>query len=467
MRVWALLLVALLVPGCLVGPDYRRPDVEVPAEWRTGPGGPTSLGEQAWWEVFNDPTLQEMIRNALVANRDVQVAVARVFEARARLGIARAALFPQLGAGASYANTRPYSENSFFVRSFPSTPSGPIVPEGDDYRASVDLTFELDLWGRLRRATEAARAELLADEDNWRAILTTLVADVARTYFDLLELDRELEIARRTLATREASLDLQRRRAAQGLATQLDVHRADAEVAVAAATARDVERRIAQTENGLNVLLGHNPGPVRRGAPLDAQRLPPEIPAGLPSALLERRPDIRQAEGRLVAANARIGEAKAAFFPRISLTGMFGVESVSLSDLFTGGSKVWSAGPTMTVPIFTAGRISNTVKAREAQERQTIAQYLQTIQQAFREVDDALISHRQLRGIRADRERRVTALSQAVVLANLRYERGLATYLDVLDAQRQLFQAELELTSTTRDQLTAVVQVYKALGGGW
>jgi outer membrane protein, multidrug efflux system len=236
---------------------------------------------------------------------------------------------------------------------------------------------------------------------------------------------------------------------------------------VAAATVRDVERRIAQTENGLNVLLGHNPGPVRRGAPLDAQRLPPEIPAGLPSALLERRPDIRQAEGRLVAANARIGEAKAAFFPRISLTGMFGVESVSLSDLFTGGSKVWSAGPTMTVPIFTAGRISNTVKAREAQERQAVAQYLQTIQQAFREVDDALISHRQLRGIRADRERRVTALGQAVVLANLRYERGLATYLDVLDAQRQLFQAELELTSTTRDQLTAVVQVYKALGGGW
>ena len=467
MRVGALLLAALLLPGCLVGPDYHRPDVEVPAEWRTGPGGPTSLGELAWWEVFNDPTLQELIRSALVANRDVQVAVGRVFEARAQLGVARAALGPQLGAGASYANTRPYSENSFFVRSFPSTPSGPIVPEGDDYRASVDLTFELDLWGRLRRGTEAARAELLANEDNWRAILTTLVADVARTYFDLLELDRELEIARRTLATREASLDLQRRRAAQGLATQLDVHRADAEVAVAAATVRDVERRIAQTENGLNVLLGRNPGPVRRGASLDAQRLPPEIPAGLPSALLERRPDIRQAEGHLVAANARIGEAKAAFFPRISLTGMFGVESVSLSDLFTGGSKVWSAGPTMTVPIFTAGRISNTVKAREAQERQAVAQYLQTIQQAFREVDDALISHRQLRGIRADRERRVTALGQAVILANLRYERGLATYLDVLDAQRQLFQAELELTSTTRDQLTAVVQVYKALGGGW
>jgi multidrug efflux system outer membrane protein len=467
MKTAALLPVIVLLAGCMVGPDYHRPDVVVPAEWRTGSEQRNSLADLGWWEVFNDPILQEQIRSAFDANRDLQVAVARILEGRAQLGVARAALFPQIGAGASYDYTRPYSSNSFFLKSFPSGPGGSILPEGDDYKASVDLTFELDLWGRLRRATEAARAELLANEDNWRAVLTTLVADVARTYFDLLELDREREIAGRTLATREASLGLQRRRAAQGLATQLDVHRADAEVAVAAATVRDVERRIAQTENGLNVLLGRNPGPVRRGVPLDAQRLPPEIPAGLPSALLERRPDIRQAEGRLVAANARIGEAKAAFFPRISLTGMFGVESVSLSDLFTGGSKVWSAGPTMTVPIFTAGRISNTVKAREAQEQQAVAQYLQTIQQAFREVDDALISHRQLRGIREDRERRVTALGQAVVLANLRYERGLATYLDVLDAQRQLFQAELELTSTTRDQLTAVVQVYKALGGGW
>ena len=458
------LLVSLVLSGCMVGPDYRRPDLAMPADWRTGPAQPSSLADLAWWEVFNDPILQELIRSAFDANRDVQVAVARIFEGRAQLGVARAALFPQLGGGASYDYTRPYSRNSFFVKSFGS---GAAAPTGDDYQASVDLTFELDLWGRLRRATEAARAELLANEDNWRAVLTTLVADVARAYFDLLELDRELEIARRTLETREASLDLQRRRAAQGLATQLDVERADAEVAVASATVRDVERRTAQTENGLSVLLGRNPGPVRRGAALDAQRVPPEVPPGLPSALLERRPDIRQAEERLVAANARIGEAKAAYFPRISLTGMFGVESASLSDLFTGGSKVWQAGPTMTVPIFTAGRISGTVKAREAQQQQAVAQYLQAIQQAFREVEDSLVFHRAVREIRADRERRVAALRQALVLANLRYERGLATYLDVLDAQRQLFQAELELASIMRDQLTAVVQVYKALGGGW
>lgn len=464
MKTAALLLVILLLPGCLVGPDYRRPDVTVPADWRTGPAQPTSLADVAWWEVFNDPALQELIRTGVEANRDVQVAVARVFEARAQLGVARAALFPQLDAGASYAYTRPYSRNSFFIKSFPS---GLEAPTGDDYQTSVDLTFELDLWGRLRRATEAARAELLASEDSWRSVLITLVADIARTYFDLLELDRELEISRNTLTTRRASLDLQRQRAERGLSTQLDVQRAAAEVAVAAAAIPDVERRIAQTENAVNVLLGRNPGPVRRGAPLDAQRVPPEVPAGLPSALLERRPDIRQAEQTMIAANARIGEAKALFFPRISITGMFGVESVSMSSLFKGASRVWDAGPTMTVPIFTAGRISSTVKANEARQQEALAQYRQTIERAFREVDDALVFHQKVRDIRAEEAARVDATRQALYLADLRYNRGLSTYLDVLDQQRQLFRAELDLASTTRDQLTAVVLVYKALGGGW
>jgi len=290
---------------------------------------------------------------------------------------------------------------------------------------------------------------------------------VARTHFDLLELDDELEIARRTLQTRQASLEFQRRRFGQGLSTQLDVERAEAEVAVAASTVPDLERRIVQTENGLSVLLGRNPGPIARGTPLDGQRLPPEVPAGLPSALLERRPDIRQAEQTLVAANARIGKAKAEYFPKISLTGMLGVESVSLSDLFTGGSRFWSIGPTMTVPLFTAGRTSNTVKGFEARQQQAATQYLQTIQQAFREVEDALIFHRKVREIRTERERRVAATRRALSLATLRYERGLSTQLDVLDAQRQLFSAELELASTTRDQFAAVIQLYKALGGGW
>ncbi len=459
-RLGTLLVIVGWLAGCAVGPDYKRPEVLTPTDWRNGLEGRDSLGDLGWWELFKDPTLHELISTAVVANRDLQVAVARVLDSRAQLGIARAAQFPQVNGSGSYQYTRPFSKNSPMVQ-------GGETFTGDDWQGATDLTFELDLWGRLRRGTEAARAELLASEETRRVVLMTVVADVARTHFDLLELDHELEIARRTLQTRQASLELQRRRFGQGLSTQLDVDRAEAEVAVAAATVPDLERRIAQTENGLSVLLGRNPGRIARGTPLDGQRLPPEVPAGLPSALLERRPDIRQADQTLVAANARIGVAKAEYFPKISLTGMFGVESVSLSDLFTGGSRVWSIGPTMTIPLFTAGRIKNTVKGFEARQQQAATQYLQTIQQAFREVEDALVFHRKVREIRTERERRVAATRGALSLATLRYERGLATQLDVLDAQRQLFSAELELASTTRDQLTAVVQLYKALGGGW
>ena len=455
-----LLVIAGWLAGCAVGPDYKRPEVLTPTDWRNGPEARDSLGDLGWWQLFKDPALHELITTAVVANRDLQVAVARVLDSRAQLGVARAAQFPQANASGSYQYTRPFSKNSPMAQ-------GAEIFTGDDWQAGMDLTFELDLWGRLRRGTEAARAELLASEETRRVVLMTLVADVARTHFDLLELDDELEIARRTLQTRQASLELQRRRFGQGLSTQLDVERAEAEVAVAAGTVPDLERRIVQTENGLSVLLGRNPGPIARGTPLDGQRLPPEVPAGLPSALLERRPDIRQAEQTLVAANARIGMAKAEYFPKISLTGMLGVESVSLSDLFTGGSRFWSIGPTMTVPLFTAGRTSNTVKGFEARQQQAATQYLQTIQQAFREVEDALVFHRKVREIRTERERRVAATRRALSLATLRYERGLSTQIDVLDAQRQLFSAELDLASTTRDQLTAVVQLYKALGGGW
>jgi multidrug efflux system outer membrane protein len=462
-RLATVLVVVGLLSGCTVGPNYRRPEVIVPADWRNAPEQRDSLGDLGWWGIFQDPALHELLSTAVVANRDVQVAVARVLESRAQLGVARAAQFPQVNAGASYQYTRPNSENSPFLNG--SRGRSPFT--GDDFETSVDLAFELDLWGRLRRATEAARAELLAREENRRAVLITLVSDVARTYFDLLELDQELEIARRTLQTREESLQLQRRRFQQGLSTQLDVDRADAEAAVAAATVPDLERRIAQNENALSVLLGRNPGPIARGTPLDGQRLPPAVPAGLPSALLERRPDIRQAEQTLVAANARIGVAKAEYFPKITLTGVLGVESVSLSDLFTGGSRFWSIGPAMTVPLFTAGRIKNTVKGFEARQQQAALQYLQTIQQAFREVEDALVSHRKVRDIRAERERRVTANRRALSMVTLRYERGLSTQLEVLDIQRELFSAELEFASATRDQLTAVVQLYRALGGGW
>jgi outer membrane protein, multidrug efflux system len=329
------------------------------------------------------------------------------------------------------------------------------------------LSFELDLWGRLRRATEAARADLLASTENTRTVLTTLINDVAQTYFDLLELDREADIDRSTLTSRQASLELVRRRYENGLTSELDVHRAEQELATAAAAVPDVERRIAQTENRLSILLGRNPGSIARPTVLDAERMPPEVPAGLPSTLLERRPDIRQAEQRLVSANAHIGEAKAAFFPRISLTGMFGLESASLSELFTGPARMWQVGPTVTFPIFHAGQLRGNLHAAEAREQQALIQYQQTIQQAFREVEDALVFRAKASDIRTQQQARVQAAQRALDIANLRYTNGLGTYLDVLDAQRQLFAAEIDLTGTTRDQLTAVVQLYKALGGGW
>jgi multidrug efflux system outer membrane protein len=293
------------------------------------------------------------------------------------------------------------------------------------------------------------------------------VADVAQAYFDLLELDRELDIARGTLDSRRESLRIVRLRWDAGIIPELDLRRAEAEAASAAAQVPDLERRIAETENLLSVLLGRNPGPIPRGGRLADQVARAEIPAGLPSALLERRPDLRQAEQRLVAANARIGEAKAAYFPQVHLTGAFGVESIALSDLFTGPARVWQFGPRVTIPIFNAGKITNQVRTAEARTEQALVQYQQAVQQAFREVEDALVLHRKIREIRPEREALVEANRRSLQIADLRYRDGLSTYLDVLDAQRQLFASEIELSRTTRDQLTALVRLYKALGGGW
>ena len=464
MRSTVWVLVILLLPGCMVGPEYHRPGAAVPADWRTGSARETSLADLAWSKVFNDPALQELIRAGMEASWDVQMAVARVFEARARLGVARAALFPAFNAGFSYSYERPYSPNSYFLESFP----GVSAPTGNDIKTGVDFTFELDLWGRLRRATEAARAELLASEDSWRSVRITLIADIARTYFNLLELDQELEISRRTLATRQASLDLQRRRAEQGLSTQLDVQRAAAEVAVAAATIPDLERLIAQTENGLNVLLGRNPGPVRRGAPLDAQRVPPEVPAGLPSESARASPGHPpgRAERHRHQRSHRGGQGRV-LSPHLPHRHVRARERVPVGPLYRrlenleGGAHHDRAESSRR-----AGSATRSRRERRSKEH-AVARYRQTIQRAFREVDDALVFHRKVRESRAEQALRVAATRQALYLANLRYERGLATYLDVLDQERRLFRAELDLASTTRDQLTAVVQVYKVLGGGW
>ena len=451
---------AVLLAGCTVGPDYVRPDLRPAAGWRTPAESATSLGDSGWWQVFGDDTLHVLIRTALEENNDVRLAVARVLEARAQAGIARADRFPRLDGNASYQRQR--------ISTVGTVPVAPgIEPERDVFRTTLDLSFELDLWGRLRRANEAARADLLAGEENRRSVVVTLVADVAQAYFDLLELDRELDIARRTMDSRRESLRIARLRSDNGLTSELDLRRAEAEVASAAAQIPGLERRIAETEHRLSVLLGRNPGPIPRGPLLTDQTALPEVPAGLPSTLLERRPDLRQAEQRLVAANARIGEAKAAYFPQVNLTGAFGVESIALSDLFTGPARVWQFGPRITIPIFNAGKITNQVRAAEARTEQALVQYQQAVQQAFREVEDALVGHRKVREIRPELEALVEANRRSLRIADLRYRDGLSSYLDVLDAQRQLFVSEIDLARTTRDQLTAVVQLYKALGGGW
>jgi len=459
-RNFSSLALVLLLAGCTVGPNYARPDVPAAQAWRTPAETASSLGDLAWWQVFGDDTLQGLIRTALEENKDVRLAVARVLEARAQAGVARANQFPRLDGNSSYQRQR--------VSTVSTMPLPPAVdPEQEVFRSTLDLSFELDLWGRLRRATEAARADLLASEETRRGVIVTLVGDVAQAYFDLLELDRELDIARQTLDSRRESLRIVRLRFDNGITSELDLRRAEGEVASASAQVPDLERRVAETENRLSVLLGRNPGPIARGGRLTEQAVLPEVPAGLPSALLERRPDLRQAEQRLVAANARIGEAKAAYFPQVNLTGAFGVESVALSDLFTGPARVWRFGPRITIPIFNAGKITNQVRTAEARTEQALVQYQQSVQQAFREVEDALVGHRKIREIRPDREALVAANRRSLQIADLRYRDGLSTYLDVLDAQRQLFSSEIELARTTRDQLTAVVQLYKALGGGW
>jgi multidrug efflux system outer membrane protein len=329
------------------------------------------------------------------------------------------------------------------------------------------LDFELDVWGRLRQQTKAARAELRASEEDRKAVMTTVVGDVATGYFSLLELDSELNIAKRTLASREESLGLMVVRQRGGVATDLDVHQAEELVYQASKTIPDIERLIQQTENQISLILGNNPGPISRGKSLDEQEELPEVPPGLPSALLERRPDIRAGEQNLVAQHALVSAAKKAYFPRISLTGLLGFQSDQLSSLFTGPSKVWSFVPQLSQPLFTGGRLKSDVKFAKSQQELAVVQYEQTIQNAFREVSDGLIQYRKVKEIRTQEELLVKALRGRTVLAHLRYERGIDSQLNVLDAERELFDAELDLAQTKRDELVSLVSLYKALGGGW
>jgi outer membrane protein, multidrug efflux system len=455
---------ASLLAGCTVGPNYRRPAITSPATFRGSTGTPAelaSLADLKWFEVFKDERLRELVRTALVQNYDLRDAVVRVEAARANLGITRADQFPTIAAGADVTTRRTAANGSF------PTPEGVDQTRTFSTVAVSLLSFEVDIWGKLRRATEAARADLLASEENRKAVLTTLVSDVASAYFNLLELDMELAIARRTLGTREESLKLIQAREQGGIATLVEVRQGEQLVYGAAQSLPTTEQLIEQTENQISLLLGASPGAIARGRPLTDQEQPPSVPPGLPSSLLERRPDIRAAEQNLVAANAIIGVAKAAYFPQISLTGFLGFQSTQLSSLFSGPARVWQFVPQVTQPIFTGGRLRSNVRLAEAQQQLALIQYERVIQTAFTEVSDALIQYQKVREVRTKQELLVATLQDRSRLSYTRYRGGVDTLLSALDADRDLFEAELRLAQTRRDELLTLVQLYRALGGGW
>ncbi|MBX3746963.1 MAG: efflux transporter outer membrane subunit [Verrucomicrobiae bacterium] len=456
-----------LLAGCAVGPDYRRPEVELPATHR-GAGGeqlaavPGELGELPWWELFEDPVLEGYLREALENNWDVRIAAARVLEAAASLRGVQSGWYPTVAAGGDWTTARTSRRG----------PAG--LPDSADAVREYGSAFvsmpgyELDLWGRLRRATEAARARLLAVRENQSVVRQTLVAEVASRYLTLGELDEELEIALRTLEVRQSSLTLTLSREEGGVASLQDVHQAEVLVAAARAVVSDIRRAIEQAEHALSFLLGRAPGPVARGsrtAALPLGRL--AIPAGLPSELLERRPDIRAAEQGLVGANADVGQARAAYYPQVVLTGVYGQQSVALSTLFEGPARFWQFGPSVTVPVFTGGRLRSASRAALARYEAALSEYQQTVQNAFREVSDGLVACARQREIREALEARAEANRRSAELARVRYEGGVTGYLEVLYSDQELFDAELALARARLAEQLALIGLYRALGGGW
>jgi outer membrane protein, multidrug efflux system len=459
-RLWLVVIAFLLLTGCTLGPKYKRPPVTVPDTYRglssdAGTQTAASLGDEKWWTVFQDPQLQELIREALSQNYDVRIAATRVLQAQALLGITRADQFPTITGGASTSNER--------------LPATRITPpfETSPFQVNLSLFWELDFWGKFRRATEAARASVLATEWGQKAVISSLVRNVASAYFQLLELDAEMQISRRALDSRRESLRLTEVRAKGGTTSLLDVRQSEQLLYTAAATVPDLERRIEQEENLISILLGKNPAPVTRGKPLVENALLPVVPAGLPSSLLERRPDIQSSEQLLVAANAQIGVAKAAYFPQITLTAVGGYQSSALTDLFTGPAGLWSFGGQLLQPIFTGGRIRSNVRLSEAQQQEAVLVYQQSIQQAFREVSDSLIAYRKNQEFRAQQELLTTSAQDATRLANMRYQGGVTSYLEVLDSDTRYFDAEVGLAQAQLNERLALVQLYNALGGGW
>lgn len=457
MRRLAVILTGLVVAGCAMGPDYTRPDIPTDEAFRMAEAKDrASIANLPWWELLKDEELQKLIRISLEENKDLKRAVAAIEEFQARALIAKMDFAPQLS---NTTSTPALGRQASFL--FPG------FPNPFNYYTQGTLSWELDVWGRIRRANEAARADLLSKEENRRAIVLQLVGGVAEAYFDLLQFDMQLDIARRTLKAWEESVKIAQARLKQGLTSKLDADQFEAERANAAARTAELERQMVQKENQLSVLLGRNPYRIPRGKSLTEQVMPPEVPPGLPSDLLQRRPDILQAERELHAVTARIGVAKAERFPRISLTGILGVSSPQLNKLIGKEEEFASVGPGFTAPLFNAQILGFQQRAVEAQARQALAHYEQTVLVAFKEVEDALVAVKTAREQRQAQAQQVEALRSALHLANLRYKGGLANYLDVLVAQRNLFEAELALTGSHRLYLVSIVQLYKALGGGW
>ena len=457
-RLVAGILALLVVSGCAVGPNYKQPPVNVPDVWRDlqGPPAPAAtLADQPWWDVFQDPILKGLIDEALRSGYDVQLAAARVEEARARAGIARSEFFPSVGYGGGWSRGR----NSAAVFPFSTATSNAIS-------ANVNFGWELDIWGRIRRLNEAAKAQYLASEDARRGVLLSLISDVATTYFTLRGLDAQLAIAKETVGSFQETYDLFNRKLQEGAASALETSYAAAALAQVSAQVPDIEAQIEATENTLNLLLGRNPGPIPRGAALDQQPVPPEIPAGLPSTLLQRRPDVAEAEQNLVAANATVGVATANFFPTISLTGLFGAVSPSLDNFYPAG-KTWSIAAGLVGPLFQGGRLRSEYDVAYAQWDQSRVLYERTVTSAFAETTTVLYARQKFAASVQELERTTGQYREMVRLSNLRYNSGLSNYFEVLYAMQLLYPAELALVISRVRLLNDYVDIYKALGGGW
>jgi len=460
MKKLAFLPLLVLLAGCAVGPNYKRPTVNLPTDYRAAIPAQTaeaaSLGNEKWWDVYQDPVLAQLIHTAIQQNYDVRIAATRVLEAQAQLGITRANQFPSASVGAGVSS----QQNAKVSNLFPAYQ----VNEG---QLNLSVIWNLDFWGKYRRQTEEARAQLLATKWGQQAVISSLVANVATAYFQLRALDSELEIAKRTLGSRQQSLQLTRLLETHGSASDLDVSQSEQLLYTASETIPDLERQIQQQENLLSILLGENPRSIPRGRPLTEQPAPDNVPAGLPSELLERRPDVREAEANMMAANAQIGVAKAAFFPSISLTGTGGLESNALNQFLSAPSQTWNAGLSITQPVFEGGRLRSGLRLSRAQYQEAVLTYQQTVQNTLEQVSNALIATQKDREFREQQEMLTRAAQRTDELSEVLYKNGGASYLQVLTSETNYFSAELNLVQAQLNERLALVQLYQSLGGGW